>query len=97
MDDATAPRPEMTQESPAPQPTDTYLGYLRDVRRLAPNTIESYARRFGYGAAPNMTRRCLERVDEEQIFGELRILRVLSDTHPVATQGPVWYLDGRSV
>jgi hypothetical protein len=55
------------------------------------------ARRFGYGAAPEMTRRCLERVDEEQIRGELRILRVLSDTDPVATQGPVWYLDGRSV
>ena len=55
------------------------------------------ARRFGYGAAPDMTRRCLERVDEEHISGELRILRVLSDTDPVATQGPVWYLDGRSV
>jgi hypothetical protein len=55
------------------------------------------ARRFGYGAAPEMTRRCLERVDEEHIRGELRILRVLSDTDPVATQGPVWYLDGRSV
>ncbi len=55
------------------------------------------ARRFGYGAAPEMTRRCLERVDEESIRGELRILRVLSDTDPVATQGPVWYLDGRSV
>jgi hypothetical protein len=55
------------------------------------------ARQFGYGAAPKMTRRCLERVDEEHIRGELRILRVLSDTDPVATQGPVWYLDGRSV
>ena len=55
------------------------------------------ARRFGYGAAPGMTRRCLERVDDEHIRGELRILRVLSDTDPVATQGPVWYLDGRSV
>ena len=29
-----------------------------------------------------MTRRCLERVDEEHIRGELRILRVLSDTAP---------------
>jgi hypothetical protein len=55
------------------------------------------ARRFGYGAAPEMTRRCLERVDQEGIRGELRILRVLSDTHPVATQGPVWYVEGRSV
>jgi hypothetical protein len=55
------------------------------------------ARRFGYGASPEMTRRCLERVDQEGIRGELRILRVLSDTHPVATQGPVWYVEGRSV
>jgi site-specific recombinase XerD len=23
---------------------DTYLGYLRDVRRMSPNTVESYAR-----------------------------------------------------
>ena len=55
------------------------------------------ARRFGYGASPEMTRRCLERVDEEHIRGELRILRVLSDTDPVHTQGPVWYVEGRSV
>jgi len=55
------------------------------------------ARRFGYGASPEMTRRCLERVDQENIRGELRILRVLSETHPVATQGPVWYVEGRSV
>jgi hypothetical protein len=55
------------------------------------------ARRFGYGASPEMTRRCLERLDQEGIRGELRILRVLSDTHPVATQGPVWYVEGRSV
>jgi hypothetical protein len=55
------------------------------------------ARRFGYGASPEMIRRCLERLDQEGIRGELRILRVLSDTHPVATQGPVWYVEGKSV
>ena len=44
-----------------------------------------------------MTHRCLERLDDEGIRGELRILRVLSDTDPVATQGPVWYVEGRSV
>ena len=55
------------------------------------------ARLFGYGASPEMTRRCLERVDDEHIRGELRILRVLSDTDPVHTQGPVWYVEGRSV
>ena len=63
----------------------------------APGFRFRVARRFGYGAAPEMTRRCLERVDDEHIRGELRILRVLSETDPVATQGPVWYLDGRSV
>jgi hypothetical protein len=55
------------------------------------------ARRFGYGASAEMTRRCLERVDDEPIRGELRILRVLSETDPVSTQGPVWYVGGRSV
>jgi hypothetical protein len=55
------------------------------------------ARRFGYGASAEMTRRCLQRVDDESIRGEVRILRVLSDTDPVATQGPVWYVGGRSV
>ena len=44
-----------------------------------------------------MAARCLERCDEEGITGELEILRVLSDTHPVGTQGPVWLVGGRSV
>jgi len=55
------------------------------------------ARRFGYGVSAEMFHRCLERVDEARIRGALRILRVLSDTEPVATQGPVWYVEGRSV
>jgi hypothetical protein len=55
------------------------------------------ARQFGYGASPEMARRCVERVDQEGIRGELRILRVLSETDPVHTQGPVWYVEGRSV
>jgi hypothetical protein len=55
------------------------------------------ARTFGYGASAEMTRRCLERLDEAGIRGTLRILRVLADTHPNATQGPVWYVGGRSV
>jgi len=44
-----------------------------------------------------MAGRSLERLDEEGIRGEVRILRALSDTRPVATQGPVWYVDGRAV
>ena len=55
------------------------------------------ARRFGYGTSAPMTRRCLERVDEEGIRGRVGILRALSDTHNVATQGPVWYVEGKSV
>lgn len=55
------------------------------------------ARLSGYGASPGMVRRCLERLDENEIRGEVRILRVLSDTHHVQTQGPVWYVGGRAV
>ena len=44
-----------------------------------------------------MTRRCLARLDEARIPGELRLLRVLSDTKPVGTQGPVWYVGGKVV
>lgn len=55
------------------------------------------ARQYGYGASPGMVRRCLERLHEEDIRGTVRVLRVLSDSRPVATQGPVWYVGGRAV
>ena len=55
------------------------------------------ARRFGYGASPGMVRRCLARLDEEGMPGTLEIIHGLSDTHNVATQGPVWRIGGRSV
>ncbi len=55
------------------------------------------ARVSGYGTAPGMTRRCLERLDEEGITGKVRILRALSATRHAATQGPVWRVGGRSV
>jgi hypothetical protein len=55
------------------------------------------ASRAGYGTAPEMVRRCLERLDAERITGAVRILRVLSHTSHVATQGPVWRVGGRSV
>jgi hypothetical protein len=55
------------------------------------------AHHFGYGVSPEMAARCFERCDEEGITGEVEILYVLSDTHPVATQGPVWLLGGRVV
>jgi hypothetical protein len=55
------------------------------------------AHHAGYGVAPQMARRCFERCDEENIRGSITLLRVLSDTHLVSTQGPVWNLDGQTV
>jgi hypothetical protein len=50
---------------------------------------------FGYGASVGMVRRCLARLDEERIPGEVRVVRALSDSHPVGTQGPVWMIGGK--
>jgi len=55
------------------------------------------ARRFGYGVSAPMAHRCLERLDEEGIRGELKVLRVLCDTDAVGTQGPVWRVGGKAV
>lgn len=55
------------------------------------------ARSFGYGASIGMTRRSFERLDEQGIGGSIRLVRVMSDSQPVASQGPVWRIGGRSV
>lgn len=55
------------------------------------------ARRFGYGAAAEMARRCLARLDEREICGTVRLVEALSDTRPVATQGPTFIVSGRAV
>src|SRR5258708_4753934 len=55
------------------------------------------AQTFGYGAAPQMVARCLSRCDEDGMRGAVRILRVLSGSRPVGTQGPVWQIDGVTV
>jgi hypothetical protein len=55
------------------------------------------ARSFGYGASSEMVQRCFERLDENGIPGQVRIVHALSDTHPVGTQGPVWHLGGRTI
>ena len=55
------------------------------------------ARVVGYGVAAEMARRCLERLDSERITGSVRIVQVVSEARPVATQGPVWRIEGRSV
>jgi hypothetical protein len=55
------------------------------------------AHHFGYGVSPEMAARCFQRCDEDGITGEAEVLRALSDSFPVATQGPVWLIGGRSV
>jgi hypothetical protein len=55
------------------------------------------ARLVGYGVSVGMAARCLERLDEEKITGRISIVKVVSDAHPVATQGPVWRAGGRAV
>jgi hypothetical protein len=48
----------------------------------------------GYGASSGMVGRCLARLDEADISGRVRLTRVLSDVHPVGTQGAT-FLVGR--
>ena len=55
------------------------------------------ARVAGYGAPPELVRRCLARLDEHGIPALVHVLRALSDTRHVATQGPVWYVGGKVV
>lgn len=55
------------------------------------------ARSFGYGASPGMVRRSLARLDERGVPGRIEILRVLADSRPVGTQGPVWYVGGKVI
>ena len=68
-------------------------------RRVGASTSMRFrcARRAGYGVSPEMARRCFERCDEASIRGTVEVLRALSDTHLVSTQGPVWMIDGQTV
>jgi hypothetical protein len=75
-----------------------HLSPLNPLHERGKTTLQfRVAHSFGYGASSGMVRRCLERVDAAGIPGEVRILRALSDTHPVGTQGPVWYVGGKAV
>ena len=73
----------------------TPLNARRDGTRTA--LVFRTAAKFGYGASPSMVHRCLERCDEAGIPGSVTVLRVLSDSRPVGTQGPVWLVGGRTV
>jgi hypothetical protein len=53
------------------------------------------ANQRGYGASAGMVSRCLTRLDEAGIKGHIRITRVLSDVHPVGTQGATFSVGRR--
>ncbi|MGZ4384837.1 MAG: hypothetical protein ACXVY3_09575 [Gaiellaceae bacterium] len=63
---------------------------------LGPRLRVRVARLFGYGVSAEMMRRCLERLDEDGIPGSLGLLRAQASTLPVATQGPVWRMAGKT-
>jgi hypothetical protein len=74
------------------------LAPVNPARYGAPSVLRfRAASRAGYGTAPEMARRCMQRLDAERITGTLRALRVLSHTAHAFTQGPVWRVGGRSV
>lgn len=74
------------------------LAPVNPARYGGPSTFRFRAARLqGYGVAAGMARRAFERLDEEDMSGRIRVLRVLSDTSSAFTQGPVWRVDGRSV
>ena len=80
------------------EPTALYLSPVNPARFGGALAFRfRCARVRGYGASPEMVRRCLERLDEHDIRASVRILRALSETHSVATQGPVWYVGGKPV
>ena len=55
------------------------------------------ARVAGYGVSPEMARRCFERCDAEGITGTIEVLRALSGSRHVGTQGPVWLAGGKTI
>ena len=67
----------------------------RDGQRMALRFRCAHHR--GYGVAPEMARRCFQRCDAEKIRGSVSILRAISDSQLVATQGPVWLMSGQVV
>jgi len=53
------------------------------------------ANQRGYGASAGMVATCLGRLDDDGVSGRVRIARVLSDVHPVGTQGAVFSIGRR--
>lgn len=71
------------------------LNPSRDMSRIA--FTFRCSGRSGYGVSRAMARRCFERLDAEGIPATATIVRVLSDTDNVDTQGPVWLVGGKTL
>jgi hypothetical protein len=54
-------------------------------------------RQAGYGISPAMARRCFERLDAEGLPGRVEVLRLLSQTDNVGTQGATWVVGGKTL
>ena len=67
--------------------------------RSAPRLVFTFrcSGRSGYGVSQSMARRCFERLEGDGITGSTRVVRVLSDTDNVDTQGPVWLVRGKTL
>ena len=70
-------------------------GQPRALRRRRPASGSASRARFGYGASPGMTRRCLERVDEEGIRGGSHPARALR--HPPGRDAGAGLVRGRAL
>jgi integrase/recombinase XerD len=69
MGDAAEARPAVSES------IDTYIGYLRDVRRMSPNTVSSYARDLvGLAAFADTQHRSIESLDRRDLEAFARAL-----------------------
>jgi integrase/recombinase XerD len=67
--DAAEARPAVSES------IDTYIGYLRDVRRMSPNTVSSYARDLvGLAAFADTQHRSIESLDRRDLEAFARAL-----------------------
>jgi hypothetical protein len=87
------------EASPATPATTgrTALGAPAEAPSGRPRFRFRCASERGYGASAGMVGRCLERLDAAGITGRLRIVRALSDVHPVGTQGATFAVGRRPV
>ena len=90
---------ELELDSSDDMPRAALLGAPMNPTRVPDELVLRFrvSGKQGYGVAPQMARRCFERMDAERITGLISVVYDLSDTANDVTQGPVWRVAGRSV